>query len=449
MRTEQPDEPAGDAGLPGPRTLYYLTALAVIAGILAGFVGGAFRWVLVEADVLRTELADWAHAHGPWAWLIPVVVSTVAAAAATWIGSRWPMSAGSGIQQVEATERDEDRAAPATTIPARFVGGSLAIGAGGLVLGREGPTVHIGAAFGTLVGRLGRVTLDEIRVLQSCLAGAGLGVAFNAPIGGAVFVAEELSHKIRLRYLVWTIAAVAAAITCSRVVLGNHPDFAVAKVAEPAVSTLPLFVIFGVFIGALGVAYSTLVVRLRAAFHGFTPLPPVAKGALIGALVGVCLVFLPDAVGGGDVVAQRMLDGQQMAFWTVALYLVLRFCTGPLSYAAGTPGGLFAPMLALGTLCGVFFTQIVEFAGISVDDDTRIALLMAGMAGLFAAVVRAPFTGIVLVMEMCALTTVSISLLTTALGAVIVAAALRSAPVYDSLREQMLAEEAARRLAKD
>ncbi|WP_345313392.1 ClC family H(+)/Cl(-) exchange transporter [Gordonia alkaliphila] len=442
-------EPAEDAGLPGGRALYYLTFLAIVAGIFAGFTGGAFRWVLIKADALRTDLADWAHAHGPWAWLVPVVVSAGAAALATGIASRWPMSAGSGIQQVEAAERAEDRAAPGTTIPARFVGGVLAIGAGGLVLGREGPTVHIGTAFGTLVGRIGRATLDEIRVLQSCLAGAGLAVAFNAPIGGAVFVFEEIAHKVRLRYLIWTIAAVAAAISCSRVILGNHPDFIVQKVAEPSIATLPLFVLFGIVIGLIGVGYNALVVRLMGTVRGFHRLPAVAKGALIGALIGVCLVYLPDAVGGGDAVTQRMLDGQQIAFWTLTLYLALRFCSGPLSYAAGTPGGLFAPMLALGTLSGVFFTRVVEFAGVSVDTDTRIALMMAGMAGLFAAVVRAPFTGIVLVMEMCALTSVSISMLTTALGAVIVAAALRSAPVYDTLREQMLAQEQARRLAKD
>lgn len=438
-------EQGADSNFPGPRTLYYLTLLAVLAGVLAGFTGGAFRWVLVKTDAARADLAQWALDHGPWGWLVTVLVSTAAAAAATWIGTRWPMSAGSGIQQVEAVERGEDRAAPASTIPARFIGGVLSIGVGGLVLGREGPTVHMGASFGALAGRLGRATRDEIRVLQSCLSGAGLAVAFNAPIGGAIFVFEEISHKIRLRYLVWTIAAVVAAISCSRVVLGNHPDFTVRAITEPAVANLPVFVVFGVFLGVLAVGYNFIIAHLLSGVRSIRRIPAVVKGAAIGAVVGGGLVYVPDAVSGGDTVAQSMLDGRQLAFWTVAIYLVLRFFSGPLSYAAGTPGGLFAPMLALGTLCGVFFARVVEAAGVTVDTDTRITLMIAGMSGLFAASVRAPFTGIVLVMEMCAITTISISMLATAGAAVIVAAALRSAPIYDTLREQMLAVEAARR----
>lgn len=429
---------------PGPRTLFYLTFLALVAGILAGFTGGAFRWLLAESDALRTDLARWAADHGPWGWLAPVAVSTVAAAIATWIGSRWPMSAGSGIQQVEAVEAGQDRPAPASTIGARFTGGLLAIGVGGMVLGREGPTVHMAAAFGTAVGKLGRATLDEIRVLQTCLSGAGLAVAFNAPIGGAIFVFEEVAHKIRLRYLVWTMVSVAAAVTCSRVVIGNSPDFSVRAITEPAMATLPLFALFGALLGLLAVGYNWLVTRLLGAFENFEAVPVVVKGALVGTVIGIGLVYVPGAVGGGDAVAQSLLDGRSLALWTLALYLVLRFVAGPLSYAASTPGGLFAPMLALGTLSGELFARLAEACGMPLDADVRLALLIAGMSGLFAAAVRAPFTGIVLVMEMCAVTTVSISMVTTAAVAVIVAAALRSPPVYDTLRTMMLAREAAK-----
>lgn len=187
------------------------------------------------------------------------------------------------------------------------------------------------------------------------------------------------------------------------------------------------------------------MVRLLSAVQGFTRVPAVAKGAVIGGVIGLGVVYLPDAVGGGDDVVQSLLDGRQLALGSLMLLLVLRFVAGPLSYAAGTPGGLFAPMLAMGTLFGVFFARIAELAGLGLDADTRYTLIMAGMAVLFAATVRAPFTGIVLVMEMCAVTTVSIAMVTASVSAVIVAAVLRSPPVYDSLREQMLAREAAAR----
>lgn len=429
---------AADSDFPGARTLWYLTFLALIAGILTGFVGGAFRKLLVETEAVRTDLVEWALGHGPWGPLVPVAVSALAAGLATWIGHRWKMSGGSGIQHVEAVERGQDVPATAGTVPARFVGGLLSIGVAGMVLGREGPTVHMGATLGALVARIGRAARDEIRVLQTCLSGAGLAVAFNAPIGGAIFVFEEVAHKVRIRYLVWTLIAVAAAVTCSRVVLGDHPDFRVLALSEPAVATLPLFAVFGLLLGLLAVGYNYAVTRTLASVQAFSAVPPFGKGAAIGAVIGLGLVYVPEAVSGGDTLAQSMLDGRELAFWTLALYLALRFCTGPLSYSAGSPGGLFAPMLALGTLGGVFFARLAELSGVPIGADTRVTLMIAGMAGLFAASVRAPFTGIVLVMEMCAITTVSISMVVTAAFAVIVAAALRSPPVYDSLREQML-----------
>ncbi|GAC56074.1 putative ClC chloride channel [Gordonia hirsuta DSM 44140 = NBRC 16056] len=340
-----PEPALADSDFPGSRTMFYLTLLALIAGIAAGFTGGAFRWVLLKADAWRESFAAWATQHGWWGPLVMIMVAAGAAALGAWIGTRWPMSAGSGIQQVEAVERGEDDAARPSTIPARFIGGALSIGVGGMVLGREGPTVHMGATFGALAGRIGRAARDEIRVLQTCLSGAGLAVAFNAPIGGAVFVFEEVAHKIRVRYLVWTMVAVAAAISCSRIVLGNHPDFTVALVPDPGTEYLPLFAAFGVFTGLLGTAYNLVVTRLHAAI-GDLRLPAVVKGAAIGVLIGVALVYLPEIVGGGDDVAQSLLDGRNLAFWTLTLYLVLRFFSGPVSYAAGTPGGLFAPMLA-------------------------------------------------------------------------------------------------------
>lgn len=439
-----PEAERADSEFPGNRMLFYLSFLALIAGLAAGLIGGAFRWLLTRTEGLRTELSRWALDHGPFGWLATVAVSAAAAALATWISVRWPKSAGSGIQQVEAVELSQDEPTRASTLPARFVGGQLSMGAAGLVLGREGPMVHMGAAIGAAVGRLGRATHDELRVLQTCLSGAGLAVAFNAPIGGAMFVAEEVAHKIRFRYVVWTMVSVAAAIIAARTILPNQPDFQVRELSEPPLASLPVFLVFGVFLGFLAVGYHFLITRLLAGLPRIPGIPAVGKGALVGAVIGLGVVYVPDVVGGGDTMAQSLLDGRELAFWTVTLYLILRFCSGPLSYAVGASGGLFAPMLALGTLCGVFFAELTELAGIALDGDTRLALMLAGMAALFAAVVRAPFTGIVLVMEMCAVTTVTLPMIAASLSAVLVASSMRTVPVYDALREMMLARDAAR-----
>ncbi|QTI68230.1 ClC family H(+)/Cl(-) exchange transporter [Gordonia polyisoprenivorans] len=430
-----PEAPEEDTGA---RVLVWLTIVATIAGAITGLVGGAFRWLLIRADHLRADLIDWTHHHGPAAWLIPVVISATAALIAALI-TRWePRAAGSGIQHVEAVERGEAAPPPPAVIPARFVGGLLAIGVGGMVLGREGPTVHMGAAIGALTGRVCRATMREIRVLQTTLSGAGLAVAFNAPISGTLFCIEEIAKTVKVRYVLWTMAAVAAGTVCSRLIVGNHPDFVVPQINSVALSSLPVFVVFGVVVGLLGVVYNWLI---RACLSGFAAIPRVpgpVKAAIIGAVIGAVLTIDPDLGGGGDDLTQNILSGQHLAFWAIVMLLAIRFVAGPVSYSAGTPGGIFAPMLALGAMTGLVASRLIDLVSPGYGHELLLPLMIVGMSSFFTAVVRAPFTGAVLVMEMTSTTSVAVSVLAAGAATMIVAELLRSPPIYDDLRERML-----------
>jgi chloride channel protein, CIC family len=437
------DEPAGDAGVDDDlltgRTLWVILLLAVIAGAVAGFLGGAFRWLLEHIDAWRGELVEWSHGHSAWAWLVPVAVSAVAAAAATAIARWQPLSAGSGIQHVEAVDRGEADPPPLSVVPARFVGGLLSIGAAGMVLGREGPTVHMAAAIGAAAGRWARLAIDEIRLLQTVLSGTGLAVAFNAPISAVFFIFEEVAKKFRLREAVVTMVAVAIGVGASRLVLGNHTDFPdVGDVASPSLTTVPIFVVFGLVVGLLGVVYNRLILSCMDIFDSVRRVPAVVKAGLIGGVVGLLLFAEPDVVGGGDVLAHLILTGQHFALPAVILYVAVRFVLGPVSYAAGTPGGIFAPILALGALMGLVAGRITEVVVPGLDQDLTIAFALVGMSALFAAIVRAPFTGLVLVIEMTAVTSVTIPMLVSGAMAVVIASLLRSPPIYDALRVRML-----------
>ena len=435
MTHGSPDDSPGDATT---RVLVGMTVLAVVAGAITGFVGGAFRWLLVRADHLRLDIVEWSHEPGGAGWVVPVVVSAVAAGAAGVIASRIPLSAGSGIQHVEAVDRGESEPPPGRVLPARFIGGLLSMGLGGLVLGREGPTVHMGAAIGAWCARVARATRDEVRVMQSALSGAGLAVAFNAPLGGAVFCLEEIAHSIRLRYVLWTMAAVSTAVMCSRVVLGDEPDFRILDVPEPAFSALPVFVVFGGLVSLLGVGYSLLIRLFLDASDSLSAVPGPVRAAAIGAVIGGALTVDADLVGGGNELSQALHTGQQLTFLAVVLILVVRFVTGPLSYAANTPGGLFAPMLALGALSGVVFSQALDWIRPGMGTQLLPALMLVGMATLFTSVVRAPLTGAVLVMEMTATTSVAVAMFAAGATAVIVAQLCGAPPIYDTLRERML-----------
>lgn len=421
---------------PRPAPLYVLGLLAIAAGVAIGFIGGVFRWLLVQAVIVRDALATWAHTV-PFGWILMIAFGVAGAAFAAALVLFSPRSAGSGIQDVEAVHGGRLPLPPPSVIPVRFFGGLASIGSG-MVLGREGPTVHMGAALGASAARIARLQDDDVRGLHTSMSGAGLAVAFNAPVGGAVFVLEEVAKTARFRLIVPTVFGVAAAIVCSRIVLGDHPDFAVGHVPDPPLYTLPMFLVFGVVIGLAGALYNWLVLRLVAEHGRMSRVPTPVRAGALGGLIGILLYADPLMVGGGDAVAQLLLAGRSFALPLLVLYFAVRFVVGPISYAAGTPGGLFAPMLALGALAGTAFGQLVQLLAPQLDTDFLIAMAIVGMSALFAASVRAPLTGIALIIEMTAVTTVTVPMLLAAGAAVVTAMLVKSPPVYDSLREAFL-----------
>ena len=193
-----------DTGRRAPHgRLLPLALVAPIVGAMTGLVCAIFRITLDHADRLRDTLITWAHGHALVGFLILVAVcATAAAIAAFLVRAISPHAAGSGIPHAEAVLRGQLEPAPYTLVPVKFVGGILAIGSG-LALGREGPSVQMGASIAFLTGRLCRMSWSDCRVLLAAGAGAGLATAFNAPIAGAIFVLEELvqrfEHRVAIR----------------------------------------------------------------------------------------------------------------------------------------------------------------------------------------------------------------------------------------------------------
>jgi CIC family chloride channel protein len=418
------------------RPVLVLSGLAVIAGAAVGLLGGAFRWVLEWAQQLMLGLVAFSR-DVPAGWLLPIAVTAVCTAAAAWIVRLVPLAGGSGIPHVEAVQRGEASPPGFAVIPARFVGGVLAIGSG-LVLGREGPTVHMGASIGATAARLARLGIDGQRDLQTAMGGAGLAVAFNAPLGGAIFVLEEVAKSVRLRIVIPTIIGVASAITVARLIIGGAPDFLVGHVDVPSAATLPLFALLGILVGVIGAGYARAIVFGVSLPGWIRRVPVIARAGIIGAMIGAVLVLQPLAVGDGDPLAQLILAGGALGLPLLLLLLLLRFVTGPLSYAAGTPGGLFAPLLGLGAVVGSVFAIVAQAVIPGLEPGFGVAAALVGMTSMFAAVVRAPITGIVLVIEMTAVTTAAGPMLLAGAAAVLVAWLLRVPPVYDTLRQRML-----------
>lgn len=410
--------------------------VAGVAGCLVGLVGGAFRWCLQNADRLRGSLLEVSAGLGAVGWLVPVALTAVGAAVACVIAQRVPHAAGSGIQHVEAVWRQEAGGRPLLLLPAKFVGGVIAIGSG-LVLGREGPIVHMGAAIGSVAGHRTRLDAEDARLLHTALGGAGLAAAFTAPLGGLLFVCEEVTRTVRPRLVLLTLLSTSTAVLCCGFVVGGAPAFPVPGIVAPPAWTLAVFLVFGVAAGALGAAYSAVIVGTLEVCDRLTRVPLPVRAAAIGALVGGLMAFDPLLVGGGEPLSERLTAGGGLTVAALVAYLAVRFVAGPLSYAAATPGGLFAPLLALGALWGAL-AHALAVTLLPAHAVSPAAFAVVGMGALFTGVVRAPLTGIVLVVEMTGATELLGPLLIACFAAAVTADWLESEPIYDTLRRRML-----------
>src|SRR5215469_6373023 len=416
-----------------------ISAASILTGLLIGVVGGAFRLLLNKSDDLRDVLVAWAQAWPYLGWLAPVALGTLGALVARLMVVRIaPEAEGSGVQRVEAVFSGEVKPTMHGIVLVKFFGGLLAIGSG-LALGREGPTVQMGASVSGLASRYLVKHYQDRRVIEAAGAGAGLAVAFNAPIGGSVFVFEELTSSFSLWLLVATLAAATCAVWTMRLILGNHPDFAVRQVSLTAAWKGWPFLVLGMMLGVVGAFFNSSIIGLLRMCDRLIRIPTTQRAAFIGATIGLIAWFAPAMVGGGDNLTQAVLsDHYTMA--ALAGIFVLRFFIGPWSYAAGTPRGLFAPMLLLGASFGALFGGVLNHFLPSLG-VTSVACAVVGMATLFTACVRAPLTGIVLTVEMTGRGDLTVALLGGSLVAMVVTSLLGSEPIYETLKHRMIEQQ--------
>ncbi|MGV1037867.1 MAG: chloride channel protein, partial [Candidatus Nanopelagicales bacterium] len=227
---------------------------------------------------------------------------------------------------------------------------ALAIGAG-MALGREGPTVQMGASVGGGLARYAKLGGHDTRTLAAALAGTGLGVALSAPLGGALCVFEEVARAFRTKLVVTTFVASAVALAVAQWLVGAQPIFLVGVVRPVPAWQLVVFALLGAIFGAIGVGYNWLVLALLRVFDRVGHVAPEAKAAVVGACVGLLGVAAPQLIGGGDALNERVLI-ESIPIGSLLVIFAVRWVLGPFSYSAGTPGGLFAPLLLVGATAG-------------------------------------------------------------------------------------------------
>jgi len=413
-----------------PWRLYLAAALA---GLLAGVLGAAFHALLDQGGRLRSNAHAVLDGTAVPGWLVLMGLGALALTSAAWLVRRFaPETAGSGIQEVEAILAGHRGLRWRRVLPVKFAAGLLAVGSG-LVLGREGPTVHMGAALGQMAADGLRLDPRQQRALVAAGAGAGLAAAFNAPLAAIVFVTEELREHFEYGFasIQSVILSSCLAVAVSGWLLGQGPVLPFAPIQIPPVWALPLFLLLGIAIGALGVLFNSILVgsvrvfkQLRARYGN---LPTALAGMALGALVW----FYPQTVGGGESLVESLFR-QPPALLALVLLLALRLLTTAGSYGLGLPGGIFAPLLALGVVAGAAVDALVQ--GLDPAPILSPGLFaVAAMGALFAATVRAPLTGVILAIELTGAGNLVLPLILTCLTATFAAEALGGRPIYSLL----------------
>ncbi len=443
MTTPAPTDPApprtpdGAGGFPAD-----LGAVAV--GAAAGLVGTGFREGARRGYALFGSLVAAADARGVPGWIAGLCGGALLVACAAFLTRRFAgESAGSGIQEIEGMlsgERPPLRWR--RLLPVKFAGGLLSISAG-LLLGREGPTIHMGGALGAAWAERTRAGRDRMRLLVGAGSAAGLAVAFGAPFAGILFALEELRREFpptRAAIRAVTLGSATATLV-GIAVAGPGRILPVPVAAAPGLAEIGLTIPFAAAVGLAGLLFNAALLRtLDAAAAlvrraGWLPLA-LAVGSGIGALVGL----VPDATGGGEDLSQRLIASPGAAtLGFLAVLFVARFALFDASYATGVPGGIFAPQLALGAIAGLLAAGLLSrlAPGLALS-PTHWAL--AGMAALLAATVRAPLTGLALVVEMTGSYPLLLMGLVASIVADLTARALGGRPIYDAILEKQVRE---------
>ncbi len=404
---------------------------SVLVGAGAGAVASFYRLVLGGAEAWSFAAYRFFGAHPA---LIPVMFAALAALgyAVGALAKRFPMTRGSGIPQIKGELTGRFDGPWFSTLVAKFALGAASILAG-LSLGREGPSIQLGAAAAKGIGQEWASSRAERRVLIAGGASAGLAAAFNAPLAGAMFALEEIYKYLSPTLLVVIVVSAMTGDFVSKLAFGLSPVFSFQTSGEIPLSLYWLLILMGVGLGVMGAAYNWTLIRTQKLYAAVRRLPEAARPVVPFVLAGVLGLVFPAALGGGHSMLEYL--NASTAAGTLLLMFLVKFLFSMISFGSGAPGGIFFPLLILG---GALGAVSAKWAGALIPPELFDSFIVVAMAGYFAAIVRAPVTGTILLLEMTGSFDCLLPLIVVSFAAYLTADLIKSKPIYDSLLDGML-----------
>ncbi|MCC0661586.1 chloride channel protein [Clostridioides sp. ZZV14-6154] len=406
----------------------------LLVGAIAGLIVLLYRILLGQAGTWLNQILNFVKGS-----TVKIALWFAVLALLAWIVSKlvnWePMISGSGIPQLEGEMTGKIKQVWWRVLPAKFVGGFLSL-MGGLALGREGPSIQLGAMVGKGISRALDRGKTEEKFLLTCGASAGLSAAFHAPLAGVMFSLEEVHKNFSVSVLISVMTASLTADYISANFLGVESvfQFDIGNVLPQ--SYYWLILILGVVLGVMGAFYNWFTLFIQSLYKKIPKIGTFGKILIPFLMAGILGLLMPEVLGSGHNLVEA-LTSHEYLLGMVALIFVIRFVFSAVSFGSGAPGGIFFPLLVLGAFIGGMFGMVgIQFFGMNLDYVNNFVLL--AMAGYFTAIVRAPLTGIILIFEMTGSVSQMLSLSVISIVAYIVATLLKSKPIYESLLERLL-----------
>lgn len=412
--------------------------LTLLIGGLCGLAAVSFHLLL---DFFQSRIIYAAAASPAW-WRIPALIIIPAiggliAGAGLYLLA--PEARGSGIPQVKTAFYLDGGRIPARVIPGKMFLAAINIGAGAS-LGREGPTVQICAAIASLLGRMFAISRRRLQSLVPIGAAAGLAAAFNTPIAAVTFTLEEIIGDAASRPLGSIVIAAVIASVVERAILGEHPVFNVPTYKLHTPYELIFYAVLGLIAGLAAVAFNESLLRLRAFFRKQQAIPQWATpgvGGLILGVVGMSALLLTDSasvfgVGYGQLAAQLQ---SSLPLKMLIILGAFKLVATVISYSSGSSGGIFGPSLYIGGMIGGAVGLLTKFT-LGIPQIQPEAFALVGMGAMFAGVVRAPVTSIIMIFEMTNNYSIILPLMIANITSYVVAIELSPTPIYDALLSQ-------------
>jgi CIC family chloride channel protein len=401
-------------------------ALSIVVGVLAGLSAVAFSLAIDRTSRMLFGFAP----TGARLFLVPTLVSLVTGVLLKWV---FPGVRGSGVPQTEAAYHLDGGVIPARIAVGKFITGVLCVGSGHS-MGREGPSVQIGASIASTIGRWVGVSPDRVRALVPVGAAGALSAAFNTPVAAVLFALEEIIGDMNASVIGSTVVASVASVVVARSILGNEPLFHVPAYQLVHPGELLAYAVLGVVGGLVSTLFCSTLLGVRAGIRRLPPWTLVIQPALGGVAIGLILLVRPEVMGVGYEYVDQALNGHLVLRMLVVLAFVKIVAT-ILSYTSGNAGGIFAPTLFVGAMVGgAVGTLVHQVAPFPTAAPGAYALV--GMGALFAGIIRAPMTSVFMVFEITQDYQILVPLMVANLLSLAIARHFQPVPVYHALLRQ-------------